>query len=414
VRALSEWPDEAPLDWCRGFLAGLFDAEGSYDGATLRVTSHDERALLETVRCLGRLGFEGVLERGERSCAVCLGGGPGEHARFFRATGAVVGGGRAYDGHALRAEASPRVVAVEPLGVDLPMFDVTTGTGDFIADGVVAHNCYARPSHEYLSFGAGTDFDRKIVVKPRAAELLRDAFDDPKWKGENVVFSGVTDCYQPLEASYRLTRGCLEVCAEYRNPCGVISKSALVERDIDVMQELTRVSQFSIMVSVPFWDEARARAIEPFVTTPARRVRAIERLAKAGIRVGVMVAPIIPGLNDEDMPDVLKAAREAGATRAGTVLLRLPGPVKDVFEERVRAAMPLRADRIVRRIRETRGGKMYDARFATRGTGEGVYAETIARLFEQTCAKLGLNAEERYSHEGPTTFRRPRGQMALF
>jgi DNA repair photolyase len=274
--------------------------------------------------------------------------------------------------------------------------------------------CYARPGHEYLSFGAGTDFDRKIVVKPRAPELLREAFDAPKWKGERVMFSGVTDCYQPLEASYRITRGCLEVCAEYRNPAGVISKSPLVERDIDVMQELMRVTSFSIMVSVPFWDEAKARAIEPFVTTPVRRVRAIERLARAGIRVGVMVAPIIPGLNDEDMGEVLRAAQGAGATHAGMVLLRLPGPVKDVFEERLRASLPLRADRVIRRIKETRGGKMYDARFSVRGKGEGPYAEAIGALFEQTCAKLGLNSGPRHEEAEGTPFRRPRGQMTLF
>jgi DNA repair photolyase len=274
--------------------------------------------------------------------------------------------------------------------------------------------CYARPGHEYLSFGAGTDFERKIIVKPRAPELLREAFDDPKWRGDNVVFSGVTDCYQPLEASYRLTRGCLEACAEYRNPAGVISKSPLVERDIDVMQELTRAARFSIMMSVPFWDEAKARAIEPFVTTPVRRVRSIERLARAGIRVGVMVAPIIPGLNDEDMSEVLRAARDAGATHAGMVLLRLPGPVKDVFEQRLRASLPLRADKVLRRIRDTRGGKMYDARFSVRGKGEGPYAEAIGALFEQTCQRLGLQTGMRGPEQAPTTFVRPRGQMALF
>jgi DNA repair photolyase len=277
--------------------------------------------------------------------------------------------------------------------------------------------CYARPSHEYLSFGAGTDFDRKIVVKPQARELLREAFDAPSWRGELVAFSGVTDCYQPLEASYRLTRACLEVCAEYRNPASVISKSPLVERDVDVMQELSRVARFSVMVSIPFWDEAKARAIEPFVTTPARRVRTIERLARAGIRVGVMVAPIIPGLNDEDMGEVLRAAKDAGATSAGSVLLRLPGPVKDVFEARLRAALPLRAERVLRRIRETRGGKMYDPRFGVRGKGEGAYADAIAGLFEQTASKLGLKTGmfgEDEPQEKPGTFRRPKGQLGLF
>jgi DNA repair photolyase len=274
--------------------------------------------------------------------------------------------------------------------------------------------CYARPSHEYLSFGAGTDFDRKIVVKKRAPELLREAFDEPKWVGELVMFSGVTDCYQPLEATYALTRGCMNVCVEYRNPAAIITKAPLVERDIDVLQELGRVSRVTVMVSIPFWDEAKARAIEPFVTPPVRRIRTIERLARAGIDVGVMVAPIIPGLNDEDIGHVLRAARAAGAKRAGRVLLRLPGAVKEVFEERLRAALPLRADRVLRRIRETRGGKLYDPRFGTRGTGEGPYAEAIATLFDQTAHQLGYEAREDAASPAATPFRRPRGQLGLF
>jgi DNA repair photolyase len=274
--------------------------------------------------------------------------------------------------------------------------------------------CYARPTHEYLSFGAGTDFDRKIVVKKRAPELLREAFDAPKWRGETVAFSGVTDCYQPLEASYRLTRDCLAVCAEYRNPASIITKAPLVERDVDVLEELARVARLSIHVSIPFWDEAKARAIEPFVTTPARRMRTVERLAKVGLRVGVMVAPIIPGLNDEDIGDVLRAARDAGASYASSVLLRLPGPVKEVFTERLRASLPLRADRVLRRVRETRGGKLYDSTFGTRGRGEGAYADAIASLFEQTAQKLGLETRGVGAESEPTTFRRPRGQMSLF
>lgn len=272
--------------------------------------------------------------------------------------------------------------------------------------------CYARPSHEYLSFGAGTDFERKIVVKKRAPELLREAFDAPKWRGDLVAFSGVTDCYQPLEASYRLTRGCLEVCAEYRNPATVITKSPLVERDVDVLQSVGQVAAVTIMVSIPFWRESHARAIEPFVAPPARRLRTIERLARAGLRVGVMIAPIIPGLNDEDVAEVLRAARDAGATLAGRVLLRLPGPVKHVFEDRLRAALPLRADRILGRIRETRGGKMYDASFGSRGTGEGPYAEAIARLFDRTARRLGYESDR--GEPSPTTFERPTGQLPLF
>jgi DNA repair photolyase len=278
--------------------------------------------------------------------------------------------------------------------------------------------CYARPSHEYLSFGAGSDFDRKIVVKPHAPELLREAFDKRTWRGETVVFSGVTDCYQPLEASYRLTRGCLEVCTEYKNPVGIITKSPLIERDVDVLVELSKVTSARVTISVPFWDPAKARAIEPYVATPLRRIHAIERLAKAGIAVGVNVAPIIPGLNDEEIGDILHAARAAGAAWAGRVLLRLPGPVKDVFEERVRAALPLRAEKILRRVKDTRGGKMYDARFGVRGVGEGPYADAIHALFEGTAKKLGFETREMGSEEEePQTFARPErpgSQLELF
>jgi len=180
--------------------------------------------------------------------------------------------------------------------------------------------CYARPTHEYLSFGAGTDFDRKIVVKPRAPELLREAFDKRSWKGDLIVFSGVTDCYQPLEASYRLTRGCLEVCAEYRNPVGIITKAPLIERDLDVLVKLHEVARVGVSVSVPLWDPDKARAVEPFVATPQRRIKTIERLAAAGLDVGVNVAPVIPGLGDEDIAEILTAAAAAGARRAGDQL----------------------------------------------------------------------------------------------
>jgi DNA repair photolyase len=274
--------------------------------------------------------------------------------------------------------------------------------------------CYARPTHEYLSFGAGTDFERKIVVKTRAAELLREAFDEPKWTGELVAFSGVTDCYQPLEASYRLTRGCLEACAEYRNPAAIITKSPLVERDVDVLQALARSAHLAVTVSIPFWDESKARAMEPFVTTPARRLRIIERLARARLRVGVMVAPIIPGLNDEDIGDVLRAARDAGASWAGSVLLRLPGPVKEVFEERLRLSLPLRAERVLSRIRQTRGGRMYDPRYDVRGKGEGAYAAAIQALFEQTAKAVGLETRSVADDAITPTFARPRGQLPLF
>jgi DNA repair photolyase len=274
--------------------------------------------------------------------------------------------------------------------------------------------CYARPTHEYLSFGSGADFDRKIVVKPSAPDLLRRAFDRPSWTGELILFSGNTDCYQPLEASYRLTRRCLEVCLEYRNPVHVITKAPLVERDIDVLKDLSERAKASVTLSIPFWNPVHARAIEPYVATPERRMKTVERLAAAGLRVSVNVAPIIPGLNDEEMVGVLEAAARAGACSAAMTMLRLPGSVKQVFEERLRAALPLRADRILHRTREVRGGKLNDPRFGTRQSGEGVYAESVAQLFARTAERLGLRSERLAAPEMTTTFERPRAQLDLF
>ncbi|MBS2030083.1 MAG: PA0069 family radical SAM protein [Deltaproteobacteria bacterium] len=274
--------------------------------------------------------------------------------------------------------------------------------------------CYARPGHEYLGFGAGTDFDTRIAVKMQAPELLREAFEKPSWKGELLMFSGVTDCYQPVEASLRLTRGCLEVCAEYRQPIGIITKAPLVERDIDVLQKLNRVTSARVMVSIPFWNKDKARLVEPFVATPQRRIETIKRLNEAGIPTGVMVAPIIPGLNDEDMVRVLEAAREAGAREAGWVLVRLPGPVKQVFEERMRAAFPDMAEKILHRVRETRDGKMYQTGWGTRQTGTGLYAETIARLFSTTVKRLDFPGMPSARED---TFQRPKKQtpqLSLF
>ena len=276
--------------------------------------------------------------------------------------------------------------------------------------------CYARPSHEYLDMGAGTDFDTKIVIKRKAAELLREAFDKPSWKGELVMFSGVTDCYQAAERDLQLTRQMLEVCLEYRNPVAIITKSALVERDIDLIAELAREAGAHLSVSLTWVDATLARAIEPWAPAPERRFKVVETFAKAGVPVGVMCAPIIPGLNDDQLVRVLEAARAAGATSAGWALLRLPGAVKQVFEERVRAALPLAADKIMHRIRETRGGeKLYDPRFHTRGRGEGVYAQTIAALFDTTVKRLGFN-DRNEEREFVSKFRRPAkgGQLSLF
>jgi DNA repair photolyase len=274
--------------------------------------------------------------------------------------------------------------------------------------------CYARPSHQYLGFGSGTDFERRIVIKPRAGELLREAFERPSWRGELIVLSGNTDCYQPLEASYGLTRSCLEVCLEFRNPVHIITKAPLIERDIELIAELHHVARAGVSMSIPFHDETAARAIEPYVTTPARRMRTVERLAAAGIPVCVNVAPVIPGLNDRDIPAILEDAARAGATSAVMILLRLPGTVKDVFTARLTDKLPLSAEKILRRTREMRGGKLNDSRFGARMRGEGQYVASIEALFRATARRLGLN--ETRDIEARDTFRRPsrRRQLELF
>ncbi len=276
--------------------------------------------------------------------------------------------------------------------------------------------CYARPTHEYLGLGAGTDFDTRVAVKADAPALLRAAFEHPSWKGERVAFSGVTDCYQPLEASYRLTRGCLEVCADYRNPVSIVTKAALVERDLDLLARLAREARCSVTLSLPFLDEGVARALEPGAPTPARRLRTLQRLAGAGVPCGVLLAPVVPGLSDEEIPRLLEAARAAGATRAGWLLLKLPGSTRAVFEERLREALPDRAGRVLHRIRETRGGALDDRRFGVRMRGQGPYAEAIAGLFEAAARRAGFGASGPEEEEPPSTFSRPseRLQLRLF
>ncbi|MGQ0553821.1 MAG: radical SAM protein [Planctomycetota bacterium] len=276
---------------------------------------------------------------------------------------------------------------------DLPFrFSVNPYRGCFHA----CAYCYARPTHQYLGFGAGTDFDRLLVVKTNAPELLRKRLRSRTWTGERLVFSGVTDCYQPLEASYGLTRRCLEVCLEFKNPVGIVTKGALVRRDAALLAELARVTSVHVMLSVPFADDAHARLIEPSASPPSQRLETMRLLAEAGVPVGVLVAPIIPGLNDDQIPTILRRAQQAGARRAAHTLLRLPDEVAPVFEERLRQAFPLRAEHVLAAWRDARGqasdkGRLGDEkRFGRRFTGTGPRWAVIAALFATECRRLGL------------------------
>ncbi len=251
--------------------------------------------------------------------------------------------------------------------------------------------CYARPSHEFLGLGAGTDFERKIFVKPDAAQLLDRAFRKKSWERELVVFSGVTDCYQPLEAAWGLTRGCLEVCERHANPLAIVTKSALVRRDKDILARIAARAPVSVSISIPFLSGATARRIEPSAPAPARRFAAMRELADAGIRVGISVAPIIPGLNDRDVPRLLMMAKENGATFAFRTLLRLPGSVRAVFLRRLAEEFPDRAAAVIGRIRDVRGGKLSESRFGQRHHGKGAYWDTIEAMWRVSIRRAGLH-----------------------
>lgn len=242
--------------------------------------------------------------------------------------------------------------------------------------------CYARPSHEYLGFSAGLDFESKIMVKTDAPALLAETFEKRNWEPQIVALSGNTDCYQPAERKLQLTRQCLEVFLGYRNPAGIVTKNALVVRDADILEEMAKLNIIQVLISITTLNPDLARTMEPRTSSPANRLDAIEELAKRGIRVGVNVAPVIPGLTDEEIPAILKAASERGAQRAGYILMRLPGAVEPLFVDWVRRNYPDRAGRILNRVQDTRRGNMSDARFGSRMKGEGEIAGAINSLFK--------------------------------
>jgi len=272
--------------------------------------------------------------------------------------------------------------------------------------------CYARPYHEYLGFSAGLDFESKIMVKENAPELLRRELSSRKWKPQALAMSGVTDCYQPAERRLQITRLCLGVLAEFRNPVTIVTKNALVTRDLDLLRELAAHRAVQVNLSINSLDADLARQLEPRASTPRQRLTAIEALSCAGVPVGVLVAPVIPVLNDHEIPAVVAAAKAAGARWAGTEILRLPLTVAPIFEEWLERIAPTKKEKVLGRIRAIRGGKLNDSRFGTRMSGEGIFAEQISRLFHVACRKAEL------AEHGPELstagFRRPEGgQLAL-
>jgi DNA repair photolyase len=272
--------------------------------------------------------------------------------------------------------------------------------------------CYARPTHEYLGFSAGLDFETKILVKEDAPELLRRELSARRWQPQPLGISGVTDAYQPIERRLQLTRRCLEVLVEFRNPAVIITKSHLVTRDVDLLGELARCDAVAVFLSVTSLDGHLARLLEPRAAQPSGRLAAIEVLAQAGIPVGVLVAPVIPGLTDHEIPAILAEAARRGARFAGHVSLRLPLGVANLFEQWLARHFPDRKDKVLNRVRAMRGGKLNDPRFGSRMRGEGVLADAIDDLFALGCRKAGIG--ERGPELSTASFQRPGVQRSLF
>src|SRR4051794_27645488 len=272
--------------------------------------------------------------------------------------------------------------------------------------------CFARPTHEYLGMSAGLDFETRILVKEDAPELLREELNSPKWKPQVIAISGVTDPYQPIERKLELTRRILAVLAEFRNPVAIITKSHLVTRDIDYLAELASFSGAKVCVSVTTLDPEIARVMEPRAATPELRLDAISQLAKAGVPVGVMVAPVVPAITEHEMPKILAAAKNAGATEAGFVVLRLPWAVAPLFEQWVGEHFPDRKAKVMNRIRELREGKLYDSEWRVRQRGKGIFAEQMQAMFDIGCRRAGLNEVD--VELSATSFRRRTAQGSLF
>jgi DNA repair photolyase len=251
--------------------------------------------------------------------------------------------------------------------------------------------CYARPTHEYFGMSAGIDFETKIFAKFDAPALLRRKLQSPRWQPEVISFSGVTDAYQPVERKLKITRACLEVLAEFRNPVAIITKNNLVTRDIDLLGELAAYDAAGVYLSITSLDATLARRMEPRASAPAMRLKAVETLAKAGIPVGISIGPVLPGLTDHEIPAILKSAANAGASRAHYTMMRLPYGVKDLFQEWLKKHYPDKAEKVLNRVRAVRDQKLNDANFGTRMVGTGLYAEQIADMMQLYKRKYGLD-----------------------
>ena len=344
IMEIVEWPRSPRSEWCKGFLAGVFDAEGSHSGC-VRISNTDPEIIGWIIRSFCVLGFNYVVEDAHLAnglkCVRLL-GGLTQKLRFFLAVDPAIERKRDIEGVALKSPARLKVESIEPLGKGFRLYDITTGTGDFIANGVVSHNCFARPTHSYLDFNAGRDFEKEIVVKVNVPEVARAELMKRTWKHEHVALGTNTDPYQWVEGRYRLMPGIWEAMRDSRTPSSVLTKSPLLLRDVELMKEIHEVAGFAANLSIPTLDEKAWRASEPHTPHPRKRIEAVAELNRQGIPCGVLIAPLMPGINDspEQVEEILDLCAEAGAVNIGGICLHLRGEVRDVFMEWLRSYRP--------------------------------------------------------------------------
>jgi DNA repair photolyase len=343
-----DWPHDPSAEWRKGFLAGIYDAEGSYHrrGGILQIANTDDGIIEQITSCLRLFNFSFAIEDRPQIpkplTIVRLLGGMREHLRFFHSFDPAITRKRSIVGRSIKTYTPMRVASIQPLGIDLPLYDLTTGTGDFVANGTIAHNCFARPSHTYLNFDAGRDFERRIVVKVNAPEVLRRELRRKSWAGAHVAMGTNTDPYQRCEGRYRLTRGVLEVLRDYANPCSVLTKSPLLLRDLDLFVELASTAGFSANLSIGTLDEEVWRRSEPGTPHPKARMAAVRQLVAAGVPCGILMAPILPGISDspDQLRAVVRAAADAGASHLTPITLHLRPGVKEEFLPWLEEAYP--------------------------------------------------------------------------
>jgi len=383
IRSLCAWPHAPSIDWTKGFLAGIFDAEGSYSRGILRISNTDLEILGNAATSLDRLGFRSRLEvtgKPNGLCTIRLLGGVREALRFFHTTDPAITRKRSIEGQAIKNNSRLRVTSIERLGTRVRMYDITTGTGDFIANGVVSHNCFARKTHTFLDLDYGEDFDTKIVVKVNAPRLLRKELAAKRWQAEHIAMGTNVDPYQRAEGRYRLMRGILEALRDFANPFSILTKGTLILRDVDLLRECAEVADVGTNFSVGTIDRELWRAVESGTPSPLKRLEAVRKLNEAGIPCGVLMAPILPFLSDseEAIEETVAAIAESGATHVSPIALHLrKGGSREWWMRWLRQERP----DLVPRYRELYGNRAYAPK---------EYQERVSETVRRMARKLGV------------------------